>query len=97
MVERTLEEKSYYQALVNKMDDWIIFGIKSENDFIYQIYKVIKKSMQEARKSTIKDIHVKPITEVYRPISDISYSHIQICEKSPLRNVPIFSYKVFLE
>ncbi len=62
MVERTLEEKSYYQALVNKMDDWIIFGIKSENDFIYQIYKVIKKSMQEARKSTIKDIHVKPIT-----------------------------------
>lgn len=33
--ERVLQERSYYQTLINKMDDWIIQGIKAENDFVY--------------------------------------------------------------
>lgn len=41
------------------MDDWIIQGIKAENDFVYQIFKNIKKYIQEAKKSNVKDLHVK--------------------------------------
>jgi hypothetical protein len=41
--ERIWEERVYYNALVNKMDEWIIQGVKSENDFVYQIYKNMKK------------------------------------------------------
>lgn len=40
-----LEYAAYHQALVNKMDDWIIIGIKNENEFVYDIYKTIKKNI----------------------------------------------------
>ncbi len=96
-MQHALQERSYYSALVNKMDDWIIFGIKSENDFVYDIYKVLKRSMQQARKSTVKDIHVRPITELHRPISQISIYPIQIQVYSPLKKIPIYSFKIFLQ
>ena len=41
------------------MDEWIIQGIKSENDFVYQIYRNIRKSIEEAKRSNVKDLHVK--------------------------------------
>lgn len=44
--ERILEERSYFHALVNKMNEWIIQGIKAENDFVYEIYKTMKNSIQ---------------------------------------------------
>lgn len=36
------------------MDDWIIQGIKAENDFVYEIYKNIKKCIEEAKRSNVK-------------------------------------------
>ena len=63
--ERILEEKSYYNTLVNKMDEWIIQGIKAENDFVYEIYKNMKRSIEEAKKSNVKDFFVKEITDTY--------------------------------
>jgi hypothetical protein len=50
------------------MDDWIIQGIKAENDFVYEIYKNIKKCIEEAKKSNVKELHVRDITEVLYPI-----------------------------
>jgi hypothetical protein len=41
------------------MDDWVILGIKYENDFVYEIYRNIKKNIQEAKKSNTKDLFVK--------------------------------------
>ncbi len=35
----------YFRVLVNKMDDWIISGIKDENEFTYAIYKELKSSI----------------------------------------------------
>ena len=57
-----LEYYSFFTVLTNKMDDWIIQGIKHENAFIYDIYKNIKKHILEAKKSGIKDLFVKDIT-----------------------------------
>lgn len=37
-------------------------GVKAENDFVYEIYKGIKKNIQEAKKSTVRDLHAKEIT-----------------------------------
>ena len=39
------EQMCYFKALINKMDDWIISGIKDENEFTYSIYKDLKSSI----------------------------------------------------
>lgn len=64
------------------MDDWIIFGIKSENDTVYDIFKQLKRSIIEAKKSSIKDLHVKPITETHRPINELTLYPIKLCIES---------------
>ena len=40
-----LEYFCLFNVLANKMDDWIIQGIKYENEFVYDIYKNIKKNI----------------------------------------------------
>ena len=66
--ERLLEQRSYYHTLINKMDEWIIQGIKAENDFVYDIYKNIRNCIQEAKRSNVKDLHVREITETFTQI-----------------------------
>ena len=76
--ELYLEYYCFFRILTNKMDDWIIQGIKHENEFIYDIYKNIKKNILDAKRSGIKDLFVKDITEVIHPISSL-----------PLKRFPI--------
>ena len=92
-----LEERSYYHTLINKMDEWVIQGIKSENDFVYQIYKNIRKSIEEAKRSNVKDLHVKEITEQFNPIREITLNPIPLRVYTQHRKLPIFSYMIFLE
>lgn len=35
------------------MDDWIIYGIKRENDIAYDHIKYIRKAINEAKKSNL--------------------------------------------
>lgn len=42
---RLREYRIYYQLLLNRMDDWIIYGIKKENDTAYGQIKEIKKAI----------------------------------------------------
>ena len=94
--ERLLEERAYYDALVNKMDEWIIQGIKSENDFVYDIYKGMKKSIEEARRSNVKDLFAKEITDTFSIIKEMTSSPTPPRGKTRNRELPIYSYMVFL-
>lgn len=95
--ERVLEQRSYFHALINKMNEWTIQGIKSENDFVYEIYKNMKKSIQQARKCNIKELHVKDITDTFGPIKELSLYPIPLRVYTHHRKLPVFSYMVFLE
>lgn len=49
-----MEYRVFYNLLINRMDDWIIYGIKRENDLAYSYIKEIKKFISEAKKSNFK-------------------------------------------
>lgn len=55
ITSRLKEYRVFYHLLVNRMDDWIIFGIKRENDLAYSYIKDIKKFISEAKKSNFKE------------------------------------------
>ena len=94
--ERLLEYRAYYDALINKMDEWIIQGIKSENDFVYEIYKTMKKSIEEVRKSNVKDLFVKEITDVFLIMKGLTMKPIPLRVRTTHRHLPIYSYMVFI-
>ena len=97
ITERLLEQRSYFHTLINKMDEWIIQGIKSENDFVYEIYKNIKKCIEEAKRSNVKQLHAKQITQLFYPIRELTLNPIPLRVYTQHRKLPIFSYMTFLE
>lgn len=78
------------------MDDWIIQGIKYENEFVYDIYKSIKKSIQEAKKSSIKDLFVRDITDIIRPLTALPANRLPVVASSP-SHFKLLSYGVFMQ
>lgn len=79
---RLQEYRALYGLLVNRMDDWIIYGIKRENDLAYGAVKDIKKSINEVRKSNFKESSSKEISDYYRLYSRISKVHLPLCSES---------------
>ena len=69
-----------FQLLINRMDDWIIFGIKRENDIAYGYIKEIKRAINEAKKSPFEQDYSKEIHEIYKPYQDIPDYHTPIFE-----------------
>jgi hypothetical protein len=94
--EYYLEYFCYFKVLVNKMDDWIIQGIKYENEFVYDIYKSIKKSIQDAKKSSIKDLFVRDITDIIRPLTALPANRLPIVASTPSQ-FKLLSYGVFMQ
>ena len=78
------------------MDEWIIQGIKSENDFVYEIYKTMKKSIEEAKKSNVKDFFMKEITDVYQITKGLTFNPMPLRTKTFNRHLPIYSYMIFV-
>ena len=91
-----LEYYCLWKALANKMDDWIIQGIKSENEFVYNIYKLIRSNMQEAKKSAVKDLFVKDITETLKPIAALPPVRLPILPDDDLPDLPLLSFAVLV-
>ncbi|KRX04380.1 hypothetical protein PPERSA_05641 [Pseudocohnilembus persalinus] len=50
------------------MDDWIIFGLKSENDVIYQVVKQLKECISQQKPASIEKIYIQNISEIHKPI-----------------------------
>lgn len=51
----------FRQLLFNRIDDWIIFGLKRENDYIYEVIKYFRVCIDERsfaayQRNTPKDI-----------------------------------------
>ena len=69
--------------MANKMDDWIIQGIKYENEFVYDIYKNIKKNILEVKKSNIKDLFVKDITDLIHPLYNLPTNRLPVTFNTP--------------
>jgi hypothetical protein len=64
-----MEYRVFYNLLINRMDDWIIYGIKRENDLAYSYIKEIKKFISEAKKSNFKEgTNFKEISDIYNLI-----------------------------
>ena len=79
------------------MDDWIIQGIKHENEFVYEIYKTMKKSILEAKRLGVKDLFVKDITDILHPISTLPPKKLPIvCETTP-NGFKILSFAIFMQ
>lgn len=96
--EYYLEYYCYFKVLVNKMDDWIIQGIKYENEFVYDIYKSIKKNIQDAKKSSVKDLFVRDITDIIRPLTALPANRLPIVASSPSpSHFKLLSYAVFMQ
>ena len=79
------------------MDDWIIVGVKEENDFTYSIYKTLKISIEKLTKSQLKDLFPTPITAIIKPIERIT----PLPQPFPFKNsIPEYfnysSFKIFL-
>lgn len=92
------EQVCYFNALINKMDDWIIVGIKEENQFTYNIYKDLKSSIGKITKSQLKDLFPTPITFALKPIQRITHSHQLLPNENTCPEIFNYSsYKIFLE
>jgi hypothetical protein len=77
------------------MDEWIIHGIKAENEFVYNIYKGIKLCIENAKKSQIKELHAKEITDIFKPIRELTRYPMPMRITTKHRKIPVFSLMVF--
>ena len=57
----------------------------------------MKKNIQHARKSLIKDVFVKDITELIHPIARLPISRIPIVNQTERNELKILSFMTFLE
>jgi hypothetical protein len=79
------------------MDDWIIQGIKHENDFVYDLYKTLKNNILSAKKSGVKDLFVKDITDVLHPLSGLPPATLPVVEETSPNNFKILSFLIFMQ
>lgn len=55
-------------GLYSKLDDWIINGIKFENQEIYNYLNFIRNSIQNQQKSNLKLQEHPPVSQIYLPL-----------------------------
>ncbi len=55
-------------GLFEKLNDWIIFGLKKENDVINQSLKEIQNCVNNQIKYQVRDLKLK-ISDVIKPFS----------------------------
>lgn len=69
-ISRLKEMRLMAKSLYNKLDDWIIYGIKAENDILYEQTKVIKKSIEKTEKLP-KDLNPNfpEISSTHKPVN----------------------------
>lgn len=79
------------------MDDWIIQGIKHENEFVYEIFKNIRKHILEAKKSAVKDLFARDITDVLHPISSLPPSRLPVLPSTPTTGLKVLSFLIFVQ
>ena len=78
------------------MDEWVIQGIKAENDFVYELYKGMKKSIEEARKSNVKDLYMREITDTFSIIKGMTTLPFPLQYETKTNKLPIYFYMIFL-
>jgi hypothetical protein len=80
------------------MDDWIISGIKDENEFTYSIYKDLKSSIERINRSQLKDLFPTPISASIKPIERLTNFHQSIpFSNNHADQIDYSSFKIFLE
>ena len=80
-ISRLKEMRLMAKSLYNKLDDWIVYGIKAENDVLYEQTKILKKSIEKTEKLP-KDLNPnfpeissshKPVNYLDLPVFDIFF------------------------
>lgn len=69
-ISRVKELRALGHCLYNKLDDWIIFGIKRENDVVYDITKQFRHHIAKSTQSSLTQLNTKDIAETYKIINN---------------------------
>lgn len=69
-ISRLKEMRLMAKSLYNKLDDWIIYGIKAENDILYEQTKIIKKAIEKTEKLP-KDLNPNfpEVSSAHKPVN----------------------------
>jgi len=67
------------KSLYNKLDDWIVYGIKAENDVLYDQTKMIKKAIEKTEKLP-KDLNPNfpEISSSHKPVNYLDIPPIML-------------------
>lgn len=93
------ELKILANCLYSKLDDWIINGIKFENEEIYNYLNYIKKSVQNQQKSNLKLQEHPPVSLIYKSLNYVTGSpyFFPFCEKKRIDRFLIMEMKGLVE
>lgn len=67
-VSKLKEMRILASGLYSKLDDWIINGIKFENQEIYNYINCIRTSIQNQQRSNLKLQEHPPVSQIYKPL-----------------------------
>ena len=67
-VSKLKEMRILAAGLYSKLDDWIINGIKFENQEIYNYLNFIRNSIENQQKSSLKLQEHPPVSQIYKPL-----------------------------
>lgn len=71
-ISRLKELRVLASGLFNKLDDWIINGIKLENQEIYTYISLLRASLHNGTKSHVKLQEHAPVSQIYKPLNYLS-------------------------
>lgn len=98
-ISRLKELRVLANGLFNKLDDWIINGIKLENQEIYTYISLLRTSLQNGTKSHVKLQEHVPVSQIYKPLSYLSLNPyvFPVFEQQSEDRLLITQAKVLLE
>lgn len=98
-ISRLKEIRVLANGLFSKLDDWIINGIKLENQEIYNYLSFLRNSIQNSQKSTLKLQEHPPVSQIYKPLQYMSLNPylFPIYEEKEHNSFLLTEAKVLLE
>lgn len=65
LIARVKEVRNVGISIYNKMDDWIIFSLKQENDIVLKYVRSMQKSIADKEISNLQPIVISPISVIH--------------------------------
>ncbi|KAL4495175.1 hypothetical protein ABPG72_007282 [Tetrahymena utriculariae] len=95
LISRIKELKMIEVALYSKLDDWIVFGLKHENEVIYDAIRTLRQAIQSQNPVDTLVVSVKNISDTYKILNCFNQIPAYIQPLELVEYVDDFRFTIF--